>query len=233
MCSRYSISATSDQLSSRFQVDVPPAYYKPNYNAAPSQLLPVITSDSPQGVSLFYWGLPPERAQNKSISERIINLRIETLQEKAIYKRTMKTHRCLIPADGYYTWKQLGKKTTVPYRIIRKDKALFAFAGIWEEYESEAGDSLHTFSIITVPANNVLAGISERMPVILNLDEERIWLNVQAIETELLSVLKSYPEDSLEFYTVSPRINSIQNNDSTLTRPAPAADQHGNLTLFN
>jgi putative SOS response-associated peptidase YedK len=233
MCSRYSITATSDQLSSRFQVDVPAAFYKPSYNAAPSQLLPVITSDSPNGISLFYWGLPPERAQNKSISERIINLRIETLQEKAIYKRAMKTHRCLIPADGYYTWKQLGKKTTVPYRVIRKDKTLFSFAGIWEEYESETGDNLHTFSIITVPANSILSGISERMPVILNPDQERIWLNAQASETELLSVLKPYPEDSLEFYTVSPRVNSIQNNDSTLTRPAPAADQHGNLTLFN
>jgi putative SOS response-associated peptidase YedK len=233
MCSRYSITAASDQLSSRFQVDLPPAFYKPNYNAAPSQLLPVITSDSPQGVSLFYWGLPPERAQNKSISERIINLRIEILQEKAIYKRAMKTHRCLIPADGYYTWKQLGKKTTIPYRVMRKDKALFAFAGIWEEYESEAGENQHTFSIITVPANNMLSGISERMPAILNTDEERVWLNNQATEAELLSILKSYPEDSLEFYTVSPRVNSIQNNDSTLTRPAPAADQHGNLTLFN
>jgi putative SOS response-associated peptidase YedK len=233
MCSRYSITATSDQLSSRFQVDVPPAFYKPSYNAAPSQLLPVITSDSSNGISLFYWGLPPERAQNKSISERIINLRIETLQEKAIYKRAVRTHRCLVPADGYYTWKQLGKKTTVPYRVIRKDKTLFSFAGIWEEYESEAGDNQHTFSIITVPANAILSGISERMPVILNPDQERIWLNNQATEVELLSVLKTYPEDSLEFYTVSPRVNSIQNNDSTLTRPAPAADQHGNLTLFN
>ena len=110
MCNRYSITATSDQLSTRFQVDIPPAFYKPNYNAAPSQLLPVITSDSPQGVSLFYWGLPPERAQNKSISERIINLRAEAIQEKAIYKKSLRAHRCLIPADGYYTWKQLGKK---------------------------------------------------------------------------------------------------------------------------
>ena len=116
---------------------------------------------------------------------------------------------------------------------MRKDKTLFAFAGIWEEYESEVGDNTHTFSIITVPVNKILSTISERMPVILNQEVECAWLNAQATELELLSVLKPYSADALEFYTVSPRINSVQNNDSTLTRPAPAADQHGNLTLFN
>jgi putative SOS response-associated peptidase YedK len=233
MCSRYSIIAKADDVAARFAVDIPPAFYKPNYNAAPSQLLPVITSDSPQGLSLFYWGLPPERSKNRTITERIINLRAEVIPVKPVYKKVLRTNRCLIPADGYYEWKRIGKKSAIPYRIIRKDRALFAFAGIWEEFEDELGDSQHTFSIITVPGNTLTASIHERMPLMLNREAEGTWLNTKAGEAELLAMLVPYPADWMDLYTVSPRVNSVQNNDGSLILPAPAADQYGNLTLFD
>jgi putative SOS response-associated peptidase YedK len=233
MCSRYSITAKAEDVASRFLVDIPQAFYKPNYNAAPSQLLPLITSTSPQGLSLFYWGLPPERSKNRTITERIINLRAEIIQEKPVYKKVLRTNRCLIPADGYYEWKRIGKKITIPYRIIRKDRKLFAFAGIWEEFEDESGDSQHTFSIITVPANSLVASVHERMPLILNQEFESTWVNTKASEAELLSMLNPYPAELMDLYTVSPRVNSIQYNDGSLILPAPAADQYGNLTLFD
>jgi putative SOS response-associated peptidase YedK len=233
MCSRYSIVAKAGDVASRFHVDIPSAFYKPNYNAAPSQLLPVITSDSPQGLSLFYWGLPPERSKNRTITERIINLRAEAIQEKPVYKKVLRSNRCLIPADGYYEWKKIGKKTNIPYRVIRKDRALFAFAGIWEEFEDESGDSRHTFSIITVPGNTVTASIHERMPLILGKEVESLWLNSKASEAELLATLIPYPAEFMDLYTVSPRVNSVQYNDGSLILPAPAADQYGNLTLFD
>lgn len=233
MCSRYSIIAKAEDIASRFAVDIPPAFYKPNYNAAPSQLLPVITSDSPQGLSLFYWGLPPERSKNRTITERIINLRAETIHEKPVFKKVLRSNRCLIPADGYYEWKRIGKKATIPYRVTRKDRALFAFAGIWEEFEDESGDSQHTFSVVTVPGNSLTAMIHERMPCILSREAEGLWLNSKTAEPNLLSLLIPYPADLLDLYTVSPRVNSIQYNDSLLIMPAPAADQHGNLTLFD
>jgi putative SOS response-associated peptidase YedK len=233
MCSRYSIIAKAEDVASRFNVDIPQAFYKPNYNAAPSQLLPLITSDSPQGISLFYWGLPPERSKNKAITERIINLRAEVIQEKTVYKKILRSNRCLIPADGYYEWKRIGKKSAVPYRIIRKDRGLFAFAGIWEEFEDESGDSRHTFSIITVPGNALTISVHERMPLILNREAEVTWLNAKASEAELLAVLVPYPADLMDMYTVSPRVNSVQYNEGSLILPAPAADQYGNLTLFD
>ena len=231
MCGRYTIIAKADEIASRFRVEVL-NYSTPHFNAAPAQLLPIITHDSPQGISYFYWGLAPERAQNKAISERIINTRVESVLDKPVIKKVLMNKRCLVIADGYYEWKKIGKKQFVPYRIVRADRGLFAFAGIWEEYEDLSGTAFHTFSILTTEANSLVQPIHERMPVILTPDGELAWLNPTAKESNLLAVLKPYPSELLDYYTVSPRINSIDLDVPSLILPAPAADQHGNLTLF-
>jgi putative SOS response-associated peptidase YedK len=231
MCGRYSIVASADEIASRFEVEVP-AYYQPHYNAAPSQLLPVITSENPAGISVFYWGLTPSLSKNKGVSERIINLRSESILDKPVFKKALNTRRCLVPADGFYEWKKLGKKTTIPYRLVRTDKRLFAFAGVWEEYEDVTGAAAHTFSILTTAANKVVAPIHDRMPVILQSHFEKTWLNALATEEQLIAALLPLPSEELESYTVSPRVNSVKNDDAYLLLPAPPADQHGNLTLF-
>jgi putative SOS response-associated peptidase YedK len=223
--------AKAEEIASRFSVEVP-SHYAPHFNAAPSQLLPIITSDSPDGVSTFYWGLAPDLSKNKIVSERIINLRSESVLDKTIFRRALKSKRCLVPADGYYEWKKIGKKTTTPYRIVRKDRALFSFAGLWEEYEDVSGHSFHTFSIFTTQANELIAAIHERMPVILSVEAEKIWLSKTTDENMLVSLLKPYPTDLMDTYTVSPRVNLPENDGPALILPAPAQDQFGNLTLF-
>jgi putative SOS response-associated peptidase YedK len=223
--------ANAEELASRFSVEVP-SHYVANYNAAPSQLLPIITSDSPNGISTFYWGLAPALSKNKIVSERIINMRAESVLDKAVFRRALKTNRCLVPADGYYEWKRIGKKTTTPYRFVRKDRALFSFAGLWEEYEDVSGAAFHTFSIFTTPANDLVTPIHDRMPVILQKESEEVWLSKTADENALVDLLKPYPADVMDAYTVSPRVNSILNTGPSLIIPAPAQDQYGNLTLF-
>lgn len=232
MCNRYTLIAKAEEIASRFSVEVP-EHYQASYNAAPSQLLPVITSESPAGLSTFYWGLAPFMSKNKVISERIINFRSESVLEKPVYKRAVQSRRCLIPADGYYEWKKIGKKLTTPYRFIRRDKMLFSFAGIWEEYEDISGTSNHTFSIFTTAANNVVSPVHDRMPVILTPESEKIWLSSTTDEQILARVLIPLASDKMDVYTVSSRINSIDNNDRSLILPAPAQDQYGNLTLFS
>lgn len=232
MCTRYTIVAKAEEVATRFHVDVPD-YYKPHYNAAPAQLLPVITMDSPEGVSQFYWGLAPERSKNKAISERIINTRIESILEKPVLKKVLKNRRCLVLADGYYEWKKLGKKTIVPHRVVRTDRGLFAFAGMWEEYDDEYGAAFHTFSIITTEANSLVKTLHDRMPLILSPENEASWLNKNTSEQELERIMqKPYALELLDFYSVSPRINSVDVDLPSLIQPAPPADQHGNLTLF-
>lgn len=232
MSSRYSLVAKAEEIANRFAIEVAD-YYRPIYNAAPSQLLPVITSENPNGLSTFYWGQSPTLSKNKNVSERIINMRSEQVLEKPILRNAIRTRRCIIPADGFYEWKKIGKKIAIPYRFIRKDKNLFAFAGAWEEFDDVSGERFHTFSIFTTMANKLVSTIHERMPAILTPTAEKIWLGKTEDEELLASLLQPLPENLMDMYTVSARINSEKNNDASLVLPAPAQDQHGNLTLFD
>lgn len=232
MVNRYSISATAKTVAERFSIEHP-EHYTPRYNASPSQLLPVITASGRQGLSWFYWGRPPQFAHNKALGEKIINQHANDLAEKSNLKRTLLKNRCIVPADGWYAWKKIGKKTLVPHRFIATDQSIFSFAGVWEEFEDETESMVHTFRILTVGANESVASITDSMPVILTKSQEDLWLHKESDEKELLGILKSYPAMNISAYTVSPRINDPQNEHSSLLLPAPSADQFGNLTLFD
>jgi putative SOS response-associated peptidase YedK len=232
MIERYSITASSDVIHQRFLVDVP-AFYASRYNAAPTQLLPVITSSSPNGVSLFYWGTSPEWSKNKLLSEKIINVRAEQFEEKPALKKALKKNRCLIPADGFYGWKKVGKKTIVPYRFILNSKDPFSIAGLWEEFEDTDGNEIQTFTMITQSANDLVKVVQERMPVILTPQAERIWLDSSADESSLMGILTVYPAAGMTHYPVSPGIGNSATDVPSLIAPTPPSDQHGNLTLFD
>lgn len=232
MINRYSITAAADQVATRFSVEQS-SNYTPRYNASPSQLLPVITSSGRAGLSWFYWGRPPQFAHNKPLGEKSINLSIETLQERPVLKRTVLKNRCIIPADGWYAWKKIGKKTMVPHRFVLIDQNVFSFAGVWEEFEDDNGEKVHTFMIVTTQANEFVSPIAERMPVILDKKMEDVWLQNNATEKELLEVLIPYAASKISVYTVSPRINDPANEHPALILPTPSSDQYGNLTLFS
>lgn len=232
MVERYSITVSAEKIRERFLVDVP-EFYKPRFNAAPTQLLPAITATGHSGVSLFYWGTSPEWSKNKTPSEKVINVRVETLAEKPALKRAMMKMRCIVPADGFYGWKRVGKKTLIPHRFVMQDQSIFSMAGIWEEFEDNDGNAIHTFMILTTAANEMVAPVSERMPVILDRQGEQTWLNQDATETELNKLLIQYPSPKMNLYTVSPGIYELKNDLPSLIIPAPPADQFGNLTLFD
>jgi putative SOS response-associated peptidase YedK len=232
MTDRYSISASAEAIQQRFGAEIL-GVHEPVYNACPTALLPIITQSAPQGVSTFYWGTSPEWSKNKPLAEKIINTRAEQIAEKVPLRKALMKGRCIIPADGFYGWKRVGKKTAIPFRFICKDQELFSFAGLWEEYEDTDGNELHTFSIITTAANTLVAGIQERMPVILDKKTETIWLNKESKEEDLTPLLQAYPAEKMNHYPVSPRINDIRANVPSLLHPTPPSDQFGNLTLFD
>lgn len=232
MIERYTITHSPEALRERFDVDVPD-FYKPTFNASPTQLLPVITSNSPQGISLFYWGETPDWAKNKTPGEKIINIRVESLSEKAALKKAMMKTRCLIPADGFYAWKKVGKKITIPYRVVLTNNLLFSIPGLWEEYEDDKGVEMHTFTIFTTLANELVKTIQERMPVMFDRNAEVIWLDKNSSENDVLNLLKPNDNLSMNYYPVSPRINDVKADVPSLITPTFPADQHGNLTLFD
>ena len=175
MCGRYSLAKSKIELEERFQAEML-VDFSPRYNIAPTQLVPVITSDSPKGFSFFYWGITPDFGQNKPVSTKLINARAESVHEKVSFKTSFQKRRCLIPADGFYEWKKVGKKTKIPHRFTLRDEEPFAFAGIWEEYETVSGESQHTFLILTTSPNDVVSEVHDRMPVILEPGAEAAWL---------------------------------------------------------
>jgi putative SOS response-associated peptidase YedK len=231
MCGRYSLSKSKIELEERFQAEMLPDF-KPRYNIAPTQLVPVITSQSPKGFSFFYWGITPDFGKNKPVAQKLINARAESVNDKVSFKSSFEKRRCLIPADGFYEWKKLGKKTKIPYRFSLREDELFAFAGIWEEYETVSGEIQHTFLILTTSHNEIVSEIHDRMPVILNRQMEKKWLDNYTPESELLSMLQPYPSDQMLSYTVSPLVNSVENDVPSIIRKTSPADQHGNYTLF-
>lgn len=231
MCGRYSLSKSKIELEERFKAEML-ADFKPRYNIAPTQLVPVITSDAPKGFSFFYWGITPDFGQNKPVAQKLINAKAETVHEKISFKNSFQRRRCLIPADGFFEWKRLGKKTKIPYRFTLREEEIFSFAGIWEEYETVTGEIQHTFLILTTSPNEVVADVHDRMPLILSRESEKKWLDKYSSETELLNLLKPYPAELMLHYTVSPLVNSVQNDSPGIIRRTSPMDQFGNYTLF-
>ena len=232
MIERYSIGATAKRLAERFDAQEPMAY-QARYNAAPSQLLPVIIPGTPLGFSFFYWGQPPGWTKNKALAEKIINVRLEQILERPVLKRNLMNNRCLVPSDGFYAWKKVGKKTLIPWRFARKDKSVFTMAGLWEEYEDEEHTAFHTFTLLTVPSTDIIAAVSERMPVMLDEAQEKRWLDKGTTEQELVDISVASTSNQLDGFAVSPQLNALSFDRPSLILPVPAADQFGNLTLFD
>ncbi len=219
MCGRYSISIPAEQLAERFDAVVPPETTTPHYNASPTQQLPVLLNEGEREIHLVRWGLIPHWAKDPTTGYKMINARVETLEEKPAYRDPLKKRRCLVLADGFYEWKKTpdGK---IPMRIMLKSGEPFAFAGLWENWKDPEGDWIRTFTIITGKPNDVVAPIHDRMPVILLPKNEKVWLDNEAGLDAWQEVLKPYPADLMKAYPVSTRINAVTNDDPSLVAPA-------------
>lgn len=231
MCGRYSLAKDKKELEERFQAEMLEPF-QPRFNIAPTQLVPVITADSPNGFSHFYWGITPDFAKNKPVSQKFINARSETVNEKVSFKASFQRKRCLVPADGFFEWKRVGKKTKTPFRFTLLDGGLFAMAGIWDEYETTDGDVKHTFLILTTTPNELLTDVHDRMPVIVDKNMEAAWLDSSTSEEKLLAMLKPFPAAGMLSYTVSPMVNHVGNDSPFVIRKTLPMDQFGNYTLF-
>lgn len=236
MCGRASLSKVEKELEERFMA----SFYSeelerynplPSFNIAPTHLHPVITNDDADHFQFFKWGLIPFWAKEASIGSKMINARIETIIEKSAFKNAIERRRCLIPFDGFYEW-QKTEHGKVPYRITLRENKVFAVAGIWEKWLSPKKELIHSFSIITQPANKLMAPIHDRMPAILLPEQERQWLDPKLSPTDALQLIKPYPTDAMKAYTVSKRVNKVAENDADLIVEVPYKAPPKQGTLF-
>jgi len=227
MCGRFQLSVKGKEISERFNTEVFDEMYKPSYNCAPSQRLPVITNIEPDRLHFFHWGLVPFWAKDTKMAAKMINSRAETITEKPAFRKAFEKQRCLIPANGFYEWKKQGK-SKIPYRFFLKDEPLFAMAGIWECWYDSANNVLHSFSVITTQANSLMEQVHHRMPVILRPEHEAIWLGNNK-PADLLNLLEPFPDVLMDCYTVSPEINSARHKGPTLAEKYTAAEPPGEI----
>jgi putative SOS response-associated peptidase YedK len=202
-----------------------PGYF-PRYNIAPSQDVPVIVrNDNRNEIKPMRWGLVPSWAQDRSIGQRMINARAETLLEKPSFKQLVATRRCLVPADGFYEWRRDGNRK-VPMWIHLKSREPFAFAVLSDCWlNRDTGSQLYTFTIITTQANALLRRIHDRMPVIYDAAMGRQWLDGPFGGRRWLSILCSnrFPRSewkrTMEAHEVSTVINSPENDTAACIQP--------------
>ncbi|MDQ7092741.1 SOS response-associated peptidase [Desulfosporosinus sp. PR] len=208
MCGRFSFVALVDIIE-RFRLIQFEFDFVPRYNIAPSQPVPVvIRQDGKNSLHLFKWGLIPYWAKDASIGDKLINARAETLEEKPSFRGLLARKRCLIIADGFYEWKEEGRRKK-PYRITLQDGKSFAFAGLWDSWLSPAGQTINSCTIITTTSNKLLEPIHHRMPVILPQDKESLWLDESVTyNQEIKELLRPFPAEQMVVHEVSTLINS-------------------------
>ncbi|MHB9285477.1 SOS response-associated peptidase [Halobacteriales archaeon Cl-PHB] len=246
MCGRFTLFAPPRDVEERFEAsfDYP---FERRYNAAPSQLLPVITDEAPETIQALEWGLIPPWADDRS-DGGIINARAETLADKPSFRDAFQgvehsagattaeaAGPCLVLADGFYEWTQTdrGKR---PFRVARVDGRPFAMAGLWTrwrppetqaglgEFASDSGpdadpDLVETFTIVTTEPNEVVAELHDRMAVILPDGSEREWLDTEADAGDLLA---PFDASQIRAYQVSRAVNDPSNDRPDLVEEVQA-----------
>lgn len=221
MCGRFTLTLTQaqleDYLKERYDIYNHSQFKLPRYNISPSnEVISVLHDGSKHRVGTLKWGFRPLYTTSNRPLE-IINVKGETVFDKAIFKTSVLQRRCVILADSFYEWKS-DKSDKNPYRFMT-DQKVFPMAAIWQTVETPGGGKIHTVAIITTHNNDTLKGIHHRMPLILTKEDEKIWLNnkIKDIPT-LKKLIKPYDDKLMHFEQVSSLVNNPRNDDISLIK---------------
>ena len=234
MCGRYVSTSAPGEIAKYFGADaVSDVVLEESYNVAPTNdVYAVLEVGGVRRVEPLHWGLVPIWAKDLKVGNRMINARSETLAERNAYKRAYRKRRCLIPADGFYEWKrQPGSTRKQPFYIHRTDDEPLAFAGLWEIWKGpdRSGDEVvRSTTIVTGPANDLMAEIHDRMPVILPPDAWGTWLDPEDDDLEALGkLLVPAPSGLLTMHRVSTDVGNVRNKGAGLIDEVDEATDEG------
>jgi putative SOS response-associated peptidase YedK len=195
--------------------------YPPRWNAAPSQELLVIRRNHQTGeVSLdpLRWGLIPYWCEDPRGGRKPINAKCETVDRLPMFRDAYRRRRCILPVDGFYEWKAIkGEKAKQPYAIAMKDGQPFGIGGLWENWNDPAtGEWIRTFALITTHANELVAEIHNRMPLILAPSDFNRWLSE---DPDVHNLLRPFPAEPMRIWPISTRVNKPENDDPSVLEP--------------
>jgi len=235
MCGRFVSSSSADKIAQFFGASFEGEALPPNYNVAPTQDVLAVVADAAgeREVQAFHWGLVPSWAKDIKVGSKMINARSETIGEKPAFKGLFKKHRLIIPMDGFYEWQQAGegaalgkngKPLKTPMFIHRADDQPLAVAGLWAAWRDKAAGPdapwLHSCTVITTGANDTMAPVHDRMPVLLPHDAWAEWLDPTNQDMAALQhLLVPAPNDVLVMHAVSTAVNNVRNKGPELMAP--------------
>ena len=219
MCGRYAITLTPEILRTNFRYFEQPNF-PPRYNIAPTQPVPVVTlREGQRHFTLMRWGFVPSFVKDLKDFPLVINIRSETVEEKASFRAAFIRRRCLMPVDGFYEWHREGKINT-PYLLRRPDRGPFAFPALYETWSSPNGSEIDTVALINTYANGLMAAIHHRSPVVLSEADYQAWLDPSASASDLRGLLKPPPDDFLELIKIGTAVNKVANDNPEIQTPA-------------
>jgi len=199
----------------------------PRYNIAPTQ--PVLTVRREHGekvrhFTMMRWGLIPHWAKDMSIGTRTLNARSETVTKTPAFRDSILTKRCLIPADGFYEWRPMGR-VKQPFCFEVGEGDVFALAGLWDEWKSPEGEIVESCTILTTTPNSLVEDMHDRMPVIVTPDKYDLWLDPDVSDFDVIKdILKPYDADQMRRYPVSTKLNNSKNEGAESAAPVTLTD---------
>jgi putative SOS response-associated peptidase YedK len=236
MCGRYLIISSPEAIKRLFGYPEQPNF-PPRYNVAPTQPIPIVrVAEGKREFALVRWGLIPAWVKDPRGFSLLINARSDSVLDKPAFRNAMRRRRCLIPADGFYEWKEEGAGAKAggggrgtgrrPYVVRPKDRQPVAFAGLWESWIGPNGEEVETAAIITCDANHALHHIHHRMPVVVPPEACDLWLDCRNVDALIAAaMLVPAPDNLFEAYEISSAVNRVVNDGPELLDPwhEPAA----------
>ncbi|NBD26452.1 SOS response-associated peptidase [Paenibacillus glycinis] len=224
MCGRYTITVTLEELMLHYWVaetNVP--FQQPKYNVAPGQMILAVINDGEKNrLGELKWGLVPSWAETMKLGAKMINARSETVWDKPAFRKLIDRKRCIVPADGFYEWQQEEHRKQ-PMRIVKRDRKLFSMAGLYDTWTSPEGIKLSTCTILTTAPNALMEPIHNRMPVILQPEDEAAWLDRSLRDPVRLNrLLQPFPSELLEAYPVAGAVGNVAKDDESCIAPLRA-----------
>jgi putative SOS response-associated peptidase YedK len=219
MCFTVNVNIVREELEERYGATlIDHDKYRPSYyfHAQGLPYLPAICSDDPSAIRLVRWGLIPSWAADEEeandLMMKTFNARSETVDTKPAFRDSFENRRCLIPVRGFFEWQHVGGRK-IPWYIRLRDEDIFSLAGIWDTWAMKGGITLHTFSIVTTRANELMEEIHntrKRMPVILPSSVEKLWLKEMLDNDAASALMKPVASALLQAHTISPLITNMR-----------------------
>ncbi|MFV3074307.1 SOS response-associated peptidase [Niveispirillum fermenti] len=235
MCGRFvqkNLKDLAQAFDARLRADLPARLLAPRYNIAPTAEIGVIGLDRAgvRSATAMRWGLVPGWADDATGAARMINARSETAAEKPSFREAWRHRRAVIPADGFYEWPQQGDRKQ-PWFVSRADGRPMAFAALWDIWRGGEAP-LFTCCILTTAANDEMARVHERTPVVL-ADEQAIhrWLDPATPEISRHGLMRTPANGSLLLRPATPLVNAVRNDGPELLEPVQRPAAAGGVLL--